>query len=185
MTAFAQQLDHALTDLRTALEGIHDAQVEALTQLIVDAPRVFVAGKGRSGLPMRGFAMRLMHLGLQAHVVDDVTTPAIAARDLLIIGPGSGRTPSLINYAWRARIEEAHVALITTAADSPVAEKAHFILTLAATTPKTNEHAPSALPMGGVFETALGLLLDITILQMIARMGTDERAMMTRHANLE
>ena len=52
---------------------------------------------------MRGFAMRLMHLGLQVYVVDDVTTPAIKTEDLLIIGSASGNTKSLVQYAGQAK----------------------------------------------------------------------------------
>ena len=59
------------------------------------ARTVFVAGSGRSGLAMRSFAMRLIHLGLSAHVVGETTTPRITDRDLLLIGSGSGSTPGL------------------------------------------------------------------------------------------
>ena len=42
---------------------------DALASQLLKADRVFVAGMGRSGFVMRGLAMRLRHLGLDAHVV--------------------------------------------------------------------------------------------------------------------
>ena len=41
-------------------------------------------GLGRDGLQMKGLAMRLFHLGLDAHVVGEMTTPPVGTGDLLI-----------------------------------------------------------------------------------------------------
>ncbi len=148
---------------------------------------MFIAGRGRTGLIMRGFAMRLMHLGLAAHVVDDVTTPAIAPGDLLIVGSGSGRTESLVGAAARAQSLGARVALVTAAAESPIGERAACVLHIAAPTPKNaSQGAPTSVqPMGSLFEQALGLLLDALIMQLMGEMGVDAAAMFARHANLE
>src|SRR5205823_2066627 len=40
---------------------------------------------GRMQASMRGFAMRLKHMGFDAYVVFDTTTPVIGAGDLLIV----------------------------------------------------------------------------------------------------
>ena len=70
-------IDAILADVGRALRQVDPAQVDEICSAILSADRVFIAGKGRSGLQMKAFAMRLMHLGLSAHVVDDVTPPAI------------------------------------------------------------------------------------------------------------
>lgn len=67
-----------------------DESAERLVTAVVAAPRLFVMALGRSGLILRMFAMRLMQIGLAVHVVGDVTTPAIAPGDLLIVLSGSG-----------------------------------------------------------------------------------------------
>ncbi len=74
------------------LHSVDSDDLDQLKQMLLDAERIFIVGKGRSGLQMNGFAMRLMHLGLPVHVVGSVTTPNITANDLLLIGSGSGRT---------------------------------------------------------------------------------------------
>ena len=74
-------IDAILSDLRRTLQQVDAAQIEAMHHAIFSAKRIFIAGKGRSGLQMKAFAMRLMHLGFTVHVVDDVTTPALAVGD--------------------------------------------------------------------------------------------------------
>ena len=115
------RLEGILEELRSALSVLGDAPGEELAEAVIGARAVFVAGSGRSGLAMRSFAMRLMHLGLSAHVVGETTTPRITDRDLLVIGSGSGSTPGLVVHSERARSIGAAVALITIDADSPIA----------------------------------------------------------------
>ncbi len=174
-----------LRELETALRAVDEDELRALKAALLRAPRVFVAGKGRSGLQMRAFAMRLMHMGRTVYVVDEVTTPGIAADDLLLIGSGSGRTASLVQYAGRAREQGATVALITIDPTSPVARQADCTVRLRATTPKLADETRSILPMGGLFEGALGLLLDLLIVQLMADLDVDAEQMFARHANLE
>lgn len=113
-----------LRELDATLGAVDERQVDTLRRAIGDAPRVFVAGKGRSGLAARASAMRQLHLGLTAFVVDEVTTPGLQANDLLLIASGSGRTPTLVQYAERAKKIGARVALVTIQAGSPIAQAA-------------------------------------------------------------
>ena len=67
--------------------------------------KIFCCACGRSGFILRGFCMRLMHLGFQAYFVGDTTTPPIAKEDVLIVLSGSGETPSL-----KAQVNQANDA---------------------------------------------------------------------------
>lgn len=98
----ASVLGTIVTELGTSTAAINPEAVRGLVSQLLDAERVFVCGMGRSGFAMRGFTMRLAHLGISAHFVGEVTTPPIAAGDLLLLGSGSGRTASLINHAETA-----------------------------------------------------------------------------------
>ena len=92
--------------LSEVIACVRQVSAESLTQaemLMETAPRIFVAGAGRSGLCMRALGMRLMHLGKTVYVVGETTTPSIAAEDLLILGSGSGRTTGLLAMAEKAR----------------------------------------------------------------------------------
>jgi 6-phospho-3-hexuloisomerase len=177
----------SLQELGRVLGSVDERSITALLHALRGAKRIFAAGKGRSGLQMRAFAMRLMHLGLQTFFVDDVTTPGIRKGDLLLIGSGSGRTPSLVGYAQKAKSVGAELALITADQTSPVAEQADVVLLLSAPTPKAQKRimSKSIHPMGTLFEQALGLFSDLAILLLMERMDIDAEEMFARHANLE
>ena len=83
------------TEVATVVAALVRSDADGLARvadLVAAAPRVFVLGAGRSGLALRMTAMRLMHLGLDVHVVGEVTTPAIERGDLLVTASGSGTT---------------------------------------------------------------------------------------------
>lgn len=186
MDTYSNLVNALLGELSVTLHAINPDEFNALKQTVLQARRVFVAGKGRSGQQMRGFAMRLMHLGLRVHVVDDVTTPAITAGDLLVIGSGSGRTPSMVTYAQLAKQLNATVAVLTIDADSPVAKSADLIVKVPAITPKLdNVNMVSNQPMGSLFEQALHLVLDLIITQLMDDLHMTSEQMFTLHANLE
>lgn len=179
--------DTVLNELRTTLTAVDAEQLAAFRKELLAASRIFITGKGRSGLQMRGFAMRVMHFGLQAHVIDDVTTPAITADDLLVIGSGSGKTASLVSYAEKATQVGAKIALLTISEQSPIGELAAVVIRIPAPTPKrTDLTGPaSVLPMGSLFEASLGLVLDMTMRLLMDEQGVDSDTMFTRHANME
>lgn len=176
-----------LDELNGSVRAISADQVDHFRQMIIEANRIFTDAKGRSGLYLRGFAMRLMHAGFQVHVVDDVTTPSIGSGDLLIIASGSGRTTSLVSHAAKAKSQNAQIALITATADSPVAEQADCVILIPSPSPKAGVPSTgvSSQPMANLFEQSLGLLLDITSMQIMDQFNLTSEQMFTRHANLE
>ena len=180
-------IDAILADIGRALRQVDPAQVDDICSALQSADRIFVAGKGRSGLQMKTFAMRLMQLGLSVHVVDDVTTPAIATGDLLLIGSSSGRTGSLLRYIDTARETGARLATFTGVLDSPIAAAAASVVHIPATNFKAGSPTgfDSVLVMGSLFEHCLGLICDLIIIRLKAARGVDESAMNARHANLE
>lgn len=180
-------IDTILDELGKTLSHVSDDRAESLIRAVLDARTVFVAGAGRSGLAVKSFAMRLMHLGFHACVVGETVTPAITNRDLLLIGSGSGSTASLVSHAGRARAIGAPVVLITIQDDSPIARVADPVLTLPAPTPKMegNPGFRSAQPLGSLFEQSLQLTLDALILLIMHQTGKGQDEMFGRHANLE
>lgn len=187
MTDYYGWVEVVLSEIGASLRAVSSNHVAELQREILGAKRVFVAGKGRSGLFMRAFAMRLMHLGLHVYVVDDVTTPALAKGDVLVIASGSGKTASLVQYAAKAREIGAILVLITAHPDSPVGRQADQIVAISAPSVKAevNSEIQSAQPMANRFEQSLALLLDITTLQLMGALGKTEEQMFARHANLE
>ncbi|CAG0937219.1 6-phospho-3-hexuloisomerase [Thermoflexales bacterium] len=176
-------IEQVLTEVGVCLRQV---SIESLTQAVLlmkTAPRVFVAGAGRSGLVMRAFGMRLMHLGKTVYVVGATTTPSILAANLLILGSGSGRTTGLLAMAEKARSRGAQIMLFTTDATSPLAELADHRIVIPA--PSLRDAEGSLQPMGSLFEQALLILCDSLILKLMQLTGVDAAQMLERHANLE
>lgn len=184
---YADLLKTILTEFDETLSQVNNKEAKKLRYLIRAASRIFLAGKGRSGLQIKGFAMRLMHAGFTVHVVDDVTTPALTSGDLIIIGSGSGRTQSMLSYAERAETIGAKIALITINPKSIIAQKADSIIVLSAPTPKLGDESQgqSVLPMGSLFEHSMGVFFDIMIIELMQELNLNEDSMFERHANLE
>lgn len=179
--------DQVMDEIRTALHGLSEAKITALVEGILHADRIFLAGAGRSGLMIKSFAMRLMHLGLKTFVVGDTTTPGIAAGDILIIGSGSGATASLVSMAEKAKQIGAQIAVVTIQEESRLGGLAHRVITIPAPTPKINGNTGmySVQPMGSLFEQCLLLTLEIVILYLMAALQRDSARMFQNHANLE
>lgn len=174
-----------MKEISCTLELVSDSQSERLMNRLMQAKAIYVAGSGRSGLMMRAFAMRLMHLGRSVYVVGETVTPGIAAGDLLLIGSGSGETKSLVTMAGKAKAVGADVALITIVPESAIGQYADVVVQIPARTKDAADEHTTIQPMGSLFEQSLLLLLDAYILRAMALQQLNAAAMFNRHANLE
>lgn len=181
----AEWVRHDLDELSQILAQVEDESADSLVASILAARRVFVLGLGRSGLLLRMFAMRLMQIGLEAHVVGDATTPAIEPGDLLIALSGSGRTETVVNLARKAGDCGARVLAITSSRATPLAALAGVVVLLPAGSVKTDVATSTRLPLANALEHAMALFLDAVGAMVAERCGQDNAAMMRRHANLE
>src|SRR5690606_4733111 len=77
-------------ELENLVAATSAEEIDALVEALRPGRRIYLSGFGRSGLVARAFAMRLMHLGLDAAVVGETATPAIRTGDLLIVLSSSG-----------------------------------------------------------------------------------------------
>lgn len=173
-------LDAIYRELTDIAAGLPREEAGALALAVSRANRVFLGGMGRSGLMMRAFAMRLMQLGVEVHVVGDTTTPSIRRGDLLILGSRYGRSGSLAHYVEIARREKARVAVVTMDGKTPLARTADLVATI-----PVPEGGPSQQPLGTLFEQSLLVYLDAVVLLLKRLLHKTERAMSKRHTNLE
>jgi 6-phospho-3-hexuloisomerase len=174
-----------LNELTHTLAQVSEAQANAAIHAILTAPRIFVTGAGRSGLALKMAAMRLMHLGLTVHVVGEITTPAIAARDLLIAASGSGTTTGVVLSALTAEKAGANILAITTAPRSTLASIASVVLVIPAATKQDTSATRSQQYAGALFEQSVLLLTDALFQSMWQQRGETADQLWKRHANLE
>jgi 6-phospho-3-hexuloisomerase len=166
-----------LEDLGRILKAVPDAETRGFVHAIRDARRVFMSGLGRSGLIARMFGMRLVHLGRDATIVGDTTTPAIRKGDLLIQCSRTGRSPILHHTIRLAHREGARVAAVV---GTPETLKADLVVRL----PLEAAKAEKAQPMGSLFEQALLLYLDHVVLLLMAELKKTVEDMERIHSNL-
>jgi 6-phospho-3-hexuloisomerase len=168
------------------LAGFERAQLDSAVAELDAAPRVFVAGAGRSGFMASAFAMRLVHLGLRAHVVGEATAPATEAADVLVAVSGSGTTGSTVRAAEEASRAGGRVVAVTTDADSSLARLAHSVLAIpAATKHRRDEEATTIQPLSSLFDQCVHLVLDALCLDLANRRAIDNAAANRRHVNGE
>lgn len=176
----------ALEELGSVLDRLDDAAVDRAVQTIASASHVAVFGGGREGLQIRGFAMRLFHLGRKVSVVGDMTTPAIGSGDLFLVVCGPGEISTAVALVGVAKAAGAKVLVVTAQPEGRVSRMADEVLVLPAQTMADDQGpAVSLLPMGSVFEGALFLLFEVMVLKLKTALGVSTEAMRANHTNLE
>jgi len=183
--------------IRAIATSLSDTDVDRFIAEILHARRIYVMGAGRSGLVAKGFAMRLMHLGLQSYVVGETITPALQDGDLIVIFSGSGKTKTIADLAETGKDIGAHISLITSNADSRIGKIADCRVIIELQRDATDDDAAefeirqmlgdhkSFAPLGTLFETASMIFSDAVISRLMEITKTDESALKDRHANIE
>lgn len=175
--------------------SLEKEKVDPLVERILKAKNVFVFGAGRSGLVARAFAMRLMHLGINVHVIGEIVTPAIEKGDLVLFISGSGESTSVVNSAKIAKDAWADVSLITSYPNSSTGKIADYTVTIKGRTKlkgekdfllrqMKGEHYALA-PLGTLFEISVLVFLDSLIVELMDRLDITEDDMRDRHATIE
>lgn len=180
-------LSDIIDEIKFVAESIDEESADIIVKAITISPRVFVAGVGRSGLMTKAFAMRLMHAGLDAKVIGEITTPNSREGDLLILATGSGETESLKAYAEKAKRNGLKIVTITAFPESTLGKIADTVLQIPAPTPKSDIQ-PAVLsnqPMGSLFEQSLLLTFDALIINVMRALNLKSDVMFKNHANLE
>lgn len=178
-------LDSILAENHKVLQAVDRAAIAQFIASITQSKRIFVTGEGRSGLVMRMFAMRLVHLGYQDFVVGETITPAIQNGDLLIDCSGSGSTGNVLAIAQKAQATGAQIVSITAQPDSPLGQLADIMIHLnaAAKQDRTQQHSQQFA--GSLFEQSALLLLDAVFHLIVKQTNQSAETLYSLHANLE
>ena len=176
-----------LAEIEECMSKTSEDRFDEALSLLDGAKRIFVCGAGRSRLAGAAFVMRLIHMGISAFLVGDVTTPAICKGDLLVICSGSGETKSMKLFCETAVKNEANILLFTTKDSSSLAKSADCTLVIHAKAAKNieNDNALSVQPMSNLFAQTLGLTMDMLVIELMKKRNVDEALMKEYHANLE
>jgi 6-phospho-3-hexuloisomerase len=168
------------------MRDVDESSAMQMVEMILAAPRVFIYGRGRTGLAAWAFASRLAQMGLEVHVVGEMTAPAIRSGDLLVAASGTGTTRTTLLAAEEARRIGAGVVALTTHPDSELGRTADLVVRVeGATRRRAAGEERSAQYGGSLFEQALLLTLDSVAMVLKRRLARSDHEMDRRHANLE
>lgn len=186
MADFTSMSQQGLSELSLVMANIDEQVPRRVTAAIIQSRRIACHGVGREGLMMKALAMRLMHLGFNAHAVYEMTTPPLNAGDLLIVSAGPGNLATVIALMQVARGAKARVMLITAQQQSKAAQIADDVIVLPAQTMADDTSSPSSIfPMGSLYELALHLFFDLIALDLRDQTDQSDDQIRRRHTNLE
>lgn len=184
MSAYQKLVQIVLDEHRQVLTDIKDADVEKLLNAIAKAKGIQVFGMGRMKCAARAFVMRLMHMGLDAHVVYDTTCPNIGPGDLLI---ANGACTTICYTVMQfARKLGATVVAITANPHSKAAKLCDFVVNLRGQVHGGRPYEiPSVQPMAALFEQTIFIFEDIIIQLLMKKLKITAAQMAKRHTNLD
>lgn len=196
---FLKASEEILKEISEVMKGLDPSQVEDMLKALLnsraDNRKVLVVGAGRSGLVGKAFAMRLMHIGFDVHVMGETITPAIGCGDLVLIISGSGSTTLPVTVADMAKRLGAFVLAITSRPESPLSKISNQIMVVPGRVDMAREdeyysrqlkgeHEPLA-PLGTIFEDSCMVFLDAIIAELMAKLEISEEEMKLKHALIE
>lgn len=187
MTADVQAMGRrALAEIGVVMDRIPADDLERLCGEIRAARRIACYGVGREGLMIKALCMRLMHLGLDAHVVGDMTTPPLARGDLLLVSAGPGWFSTVDALLGVAAEAGARTAVFTAQPAGRVPARADLVVHLPAQTMADDQSGEtSLLPMGSLYEAVQLVTYDLISLILREQLGQTPDDMRKRHTNLE
>jgi len=168
---------------KKVLERIDLQEVERLIEEINKAQSIQLYAMGRMGLSMRGFAMRLKHMGFDAYIVYDTITPCIGKGDLLI--NLCGVTNVEMNIVKLSKEAGATVGILGAHPENEIGALADFTVRVPGQIFGGDLEVPSIQPMSTLLEQSMFLLTDIVTMMLIEKNHVDIDAMHRRHTNLE
>ena len=182
---FAELHPIVIDEIGAVLAQIDNSAFDQFCLSIAQARRIVCFGLGREGLALRGLAMRLMHLGLDAHVAGDVTAQPVTTGDILIVTSGPGSLSLTKAMVQLGKQNGATVIVISAQAHAPDPQSADLAVIIPAQTMVNDQGSSSVLAMGTAFEAAMTLYFDIAVIRIQELTGQSLDEMRARHFNLE
>lgn len=183
---YRQISDLVVDELKISLGSIDPESVEKLIELVLASRKVFFIGVGRVMLSLQAIAKRWAHLGIDTHLVGEITEPAITPDDLLIVGSGSGTTLFPAGIAQKAHRIGAKVVHIGSNPTSPLKDIVCLMVRIPVRTKYyLEDEIDSQQPMTSLFEQTLLLVGDVVAKMIIDRKELDMKGLWQFHANLE
>ena len=180
---YEKLVQKVIQENRDVLNRIDLNEIDRLISEINKAKTIQLYAMGRMGLSMRGFAMRLKHMGFDAYIVYDTITPCIGEGDLLL--NLCGVTNVEMNIVKLSKEAGATIGILGAHPENEIGELADFSVRVPGQIFGGDSEVPSIQPMSTLLEQSMFLLTDIITMMLIDRNNIDIDKMHKRHTNLE
>lgn len=180
---YLELVNSVIDENKKVLERINIQEIENLICEINKAKTIQLYAMGRMGLSMRGFAMRLKHMGFDVYIVYDTTTPCIGEGDLLL--DLCGVTNVEMNIIKCAKEAGARIGILSAHPENSHGDLADFTVRVPGQIFGGDLEVQSIQPMASLLEQSMFLFTDIIVYMLIEKNNIDIDAMHKRHTNLE
>lgn len=180
-----------LNEIKQVLDSINEEEVDKLIQAIMHADKVVGYGAGRMGLSLKAFMMRLNHLGIQAHYIDDTYIPPLTQYDLFIVSSGSGETKMVKTFMEEViKKTGCPTAIITGDAYSSMGKMADYKVIFkpcngGLNSEDSSNKIDSIQLMSTLNEQATYILFDIVVKKLADELKLDTEKTKRNHFNVE
>jgi len=183
VSRYADLVRTVIDENRRVLEAVSEREIDSLIAEIEKAKTIQLYAMGRMQASMRGFAMRLKHMGFDAYVVFETTTPVIGKGDLLIVN--CGVTAVEKNVIALAKAAGARVCVVGAHPENERGRMADVTVLVPGQIFGTPPEILSVQPMASLLEQSLFLFEDIVVMLLIEKRKVSLAQMQARHTNLE
>jgi 6-phospho-3-hexuloisomerase len=183
MSRYREIVQILIDENRRVLQAVSESEVHQLMTEIEKARTIQLFAMGRMMASLRAFAMRLKHMGFDAYVVFDTTTPGIGPGDLLIVN--CAVTTIDLGIIKLAKQAGARVCVITAHPENEQGKIADLTVLVPGQIFGTEPEIRSIQPMASLLEQALFLFEDIVVMLLMEKRSVSAPEMQKRHTNLE
>ncbi len=183
MSRYREIVRAVVEENRQVLEAVSEDQIHRLIDEIEKAKTIQLFAMGRMLASLRAFAMRLKHMGFDAYVVFDTTTPGIGPGDLLIVN--CAVTTIDLGIIKLAKKAGARVCAITAHPENEQGRIADLTVLVPGQIFGTEPEIRSIQPMASLLEQSLFLFEDIVVMLLMEKRSISSQEMQRRHTNLE
>ena len=169
-------MNNIIEELRSVSNKFDFSQLEIVTDLFdrSDSKKFIGFAAGRMGFSLKGFMMRLNHLGYESYMIGDTNFPRIDSSSIVFISSSSGETESNILYAKQAVQCGAKTVLFTSNENSTLASICEVIILYP--TIDSNQL------MKTVYEQFTFLLFDYICSQIVEKQNLDLNLIENNHS---
>lgn len=183
MSTYKNLVETVIQENLKTLLAVNPEQIQELISEIKKAKTIQLYGMGRMQLSVRGFAMRLKHMGFDSYVVYDTTTPCIGKGDLLIVH--CAVTNAELNVIQLAKQAGARIVLLTAHPENEHGQYADLCVRVPGQIFGTDTEVHSIQSMSTLLEQSLFLFTDIVTMMLMDQCDISLDKMKNRHTNLE